>query len=104
MNVLNGACVILAITSCAAGCATPAPATEPVRVTITPADVASCNLLGKVIVSDTAPDPAKEARAQTAGLGGNVIKAGTCETAFLEASQRGSEDLCRPGLLPPPPP
>ena len=73
MNVLNGACAVLAITSCAAGCATPAPATEPVRVTITPADVESCNLLGKVIVSDTAPDPAKEARAQTAGLGGNVL-------------------------------
>jgi hypothetical protein len=62
MNVLNGACAVLAITSCAAGCATPAPASAPVRVTTTPADVAGCTLLGKVIVSDTAPDAAKEAR------------------------------------------
>jgi hypothetical protein len=74
MNVLNGACAVLAITSCAAGCATPAPASAPVRVTTTPADVAGCNLLGKVIVSDTAPDAgAKEARDQTVGLGGNVL-------------------------------
>ena len=75
MNVLNGACAVLAITSCAAGCATPAPtpASDPVRVTTTLADIAGCNLLGKVIVSDTAPDAAKEARDQTAGLGGNVL-------------------------------
>ena len=62
MNVLNGACAVLAITPWAAGCATSAPATDPIRVTTTPADVAGCNLLGKVIVSDTAPDAAKEAR------------------------------------------
>jgi hypothetical protein len=73
MNVLNGACAVLAITSWVAGCATPAPATDPVRVTTTLADVAGCNLLGKVIVSDTAPDAAKEARDQTVGLGGNVL-------------------------------
>jgi len=71
MNVLNSACAFLAITSCAAGCATPAPASAPVRVTATPADVAGCNLLGKVIVSDTAPE--KEARDQTVRLGGNVL-------------------------------
>ena len=71
MNVLNGACAVLAITSCAAGCATPPPATDPVRVTITPADVASCNLLGKVIVSDAAPE--KEARDEVVRLGGNVL-------------------------------
>jgi len=72
MNVLNGACAVLAITSCAAGCATPAPV-APVRVTLTLADVAGCNLLGKVIVSDTDPDPAKAARDKTASIGGNVL-------------------------------
>ena len=71
MNVLNGACAVLAITSCAAGCATPAPV-APVRVTLTLADVAGCNLLGKVIVADTG-DPAKAARDKTASLGGNVL-------------------------------
>ena len=71
MNVLNGACVVLALTSCTAGCATP-PASDPVRVTITPADVDGCNLLGKVIVADT-PDAEKEARQKVASLGGNVL-------------------------------
>ena len=73
MNVLNGACAVLAISSGAAGCATPAPVSDPVRVTLTLADVAGCNLLGKVIVSDTDPDPAKAARDKTASLGGNVL-------------------------------
>jgi hypothetical protein len=77
MSVLNGACAVLAIASCAVGCATrspaPPPASASVRATTTLADVAGCNLLGKVIVSDSAPDAAKEAREQTAGLGGNVL-------------------------------
>jgi hypothetical protein len=72
MNVLNGACAVLAITCCAAGCATPAPASDHVRVTTTLAEVDGCNLLGKVIVSDTG-DPAKAARDKTASLGGNVL-------------------------------
>jgi len=72
MNVLNGACAVLAVTSCAVGCATPAPKSDPVRVTTTLADVAGCTLLGKVIVSDTA-DAGKEARDQTARVGGNVL-------------------------------
>jgi hypothetical protein len=72
MNVLNGACVVLAIMSCTAGCATPAPASDAVRVTTTLADVDGCNLLGKVIVADT-PDAAKEARDKVARLGGNVL-------------------------------
>ena len=72
MNALNGACVILLIASCAAGCATPAPsASDRVRVTDTPADVDSCTLLGKVIVSDTAPE--KDARDEVVRLGGNVL-------------------------------
>ena len=74
MNVLNGArtVLVLAITSCAAGCATPAPASDSVRVTTTLADVASCILLGKVIVAD-GPDASKEARDETVRLGGNVL-------------------------------
>ena len=72
MNVRNGACVVLAIASCVAGCATPAPVSDSVRVTLTLADVEGCNLLGKVIVADT-PDAAKEARNETARLGGNVL-------------------------------
>jgi len=52
MNVLNGAYVVLTIASCAAGCATPAPASDSVRATTTLADVDGCNLLGKVIVAD----------------------------------------------------
>jgi hypothetical protein len=72
MNVLKGACVILAIAGCAAGCATPAPsASDLVRVTDAPAEVDGCNLLGKVIVSDTAPE--KEARDEVVRLGGNVL-------------------------------
>jgi hypothetical protein len=73
MNVLSCACAVLAITCCAASCATPPPASDAVRVTTALPEVADCKLLGKVIVSDTAPDAAKEARAQTAGLGGNVL-------------------------------
>jgi len=72
MNVLNAACAILAITLCAAGCATPAPATDSVRATTALADVDGCNLLGKVIVAD-GPDAEKEARAKTAQVGGNVL-------------------------------
>jgi hypothetical protein len=74
MNVLNGACavLVLAITCCAAGCATPAPASDSVRITTTLADVASCNLLGKVIVAD-GPNASKDARDETARLGGNVL-------------------------------
>jgi len=72
MNALNGACVVLAITSCAAGCATPAPSSHPVRVATALADVEGCTLLGKVFVAD-GPDAEKEARAKVAGLGGNVL-------------------------------
>ncbi len=74
MNVLNGACAVLAITSCAAGCATTttAPRSDSVRVTTTLADVAGCNLLGKVLVAD-GPDASKEARDETVRLGGNVL-------------------------------
>ena len=72
MNVVSDACVVLAITCCAAGCATPAPASGPVRVTTTLADVDGCNLLGKVFVPD-GPDAEKAARAKTASLGGNVL-------------------------------
>ena len=73
MNVLSGAFALLVIMVCAAGCTTPPPPAPPVRVTTSSDDVAGCILLGKVIVSDTAPDAAKEARDQTAGLGGNVL-------------------------------
>jgi hypothetical protein len=72
VNVLSCACAVLVITSCAAGCATPGPASAPVRATTALGDVAGCALLGKVIVADT-PDAEKEARAKTAGLGGNVL-------------------------------
>ena len=72
MNVLNGACVLLVITSCATGCATPAPASASVRATTTPAEVDGCNLLGKVIVAD-GPNASKEARDETVRLGGNVL-------------------------------
>ena len=77
VNVPNVARAVLATMSCAAGCSTPAPApapvSDPVRVTATVADIAGCNLLGKVIVSDSAPDPAKAALDETASLGGNVL-------------------------------
>jgi hypothetical protein len=72
MNVRNGACVVLAITSCAASCANAAPASDSKRATTTLADVDGCNLLGKVIVAD-GPNAEKEARAETARLGGNVL-------------------------------
>ena len=73
MNILNGACVVLAITSCAAGCATPPPsAAARVRVTIAPADVDSCTLLGKVFVAD-GPHAETEARDEVVRLGGNVL-------------------------------
>jgi len=72
MNVPNGVCAVLAITSFVAGCATTPPASDQVRATTTLADVDGCNLLGKVIVSDSG-DPAKAARAETARLGGNVL-------------------------------
>jgi len=74
MNAVNAACAVLAITSCAAGCTTPAPASasDQVRVTTVFEDVAGCTLLGKVIVAD-GPDAAKEARAETARLHGNVL-------------------------------
>jgi len=71
MSVLNGACVLLAIACCAAGCTSTPPASGQVRVTLAPSDVEGCTLLGKVIVSDTAPE--KEARDEVARLGGNVL-------------------------------
>jgi len=71
MKVLIGACAVLVITSCVAGCATPAPASDSVRVATTLDEVAGCKLIGKVIVSET--DPEKEARHQTVTLGGNVL-------------------------------
>jgi len=71
MNILNGACVVLAITCCDAGCATPPSASDRVRVTVAPGDIEGCTLLGKVIVSDTAPE--KEARDEVVRLGGNVL-------------------------------
>jgi hypothetical protein len=73
MNVLSGAFALLVIMVCAAGCTTPPPPAPPVRVTTSSDDVAGCILLGKVIVSDTAADPAKDARNQTAAVGGNVL-------------------------------
>jgi len=72
MNVLNGACVVLVIASCATGCATLAPASDSVRTTTTFADVAGCNLLGKVIVAE-GPNASKEAREETVRLGGNAL-------------------------------
>jgi hypothetical protein len=72
MKLLNGTCVVLAIASCAASCATTAPASDSVRVTTTLADVDGCNLLGKVIVADGA-DASKEARNEVVRLGGNVL-------------------------------
>ena len=71
MNVLNSACVVLVITSCAAGCATPPSASDQVRVTTGLADVEGCSLLGKVIVGDTSPE--RDARAEVVRLGGNVL-------------------------------
>ena len=72
MNLRNVACVVLAITSCAAGCATPPPsASDQVRITVAPSDVEDCTLLGKVIVGDTAPE--RDARAEVVRLGGNVL-------------------------------
>jgi hypothetical protein len=72
MNALNSACVVLAITSCAAGCASPPPsASDQIRVTIALTEVEGCTLLGKVIVGDTAPE--RDARAEVVRLGGNVL-------------------------------
>jgi hypothetical protein len=72
MNALKSACVILAIASCVAGCATPPPsAADRVRVTTALADVEGCSLLGKVFVGGTAPE--KDARAEVVRLGGNVL-------------------------------
>ena len=71
MNVRKGACVLLAIACCAAGCATSPSASDRVRVTLALADVEGCTLLGKVLVSDTAPE--KEARDEVVRLGGNVL-------------------------------
>ena len=72
MNALHRACAALIVISWAAGCATPAPASDSVRVTLTLADVDGCTLLGKVIVAQT-PDAYMEARHETARLGGNVL-------------------------------
>ncbi len=72
------ACTGLAVViSCAAGCAEMAPPAVPgsdsVRATTTLSDVSGCNMLGKVIVSDASAHPAKDARDQTATVGGNVL-------------------------------
>jgi hypothetical protein len=79
VNVVICTCTFLIATFWVVGCATPAPppasvaASEPVKVTAALADAAGCNLLGKVVVSDSVPDPAKAARDETAGLGGNLL-------------------------------
>lgn len=72
MNVPRVAFAVLTIMSCVAGCATPAPASDSVKVTTLLADVDGCHLLGKVIVADTG-DAEKKAREETRGLGGNVL-------------------------------
>jgi hypothetical protein len=72
MNILHGGYVVLAIASCAAGCATPAPESAAVRIATTSDEVTGCNLLGKVIVAD-GPNAEKEARAQVVSVGGNVL-------------------------------
>jgi len=71
MKILIGAGAVVVVVLWAAGCATPAPASDSVRVTTTLADVADCKLLGKVVVPDT--DSEKAARKQTAALGGNML-------------------------------
>ena len=64
--------MVLAITACAAGCATPSAASSAVRVTTTLAEVDGCTLLDKVVVADT-PNAEQEARDKVASLGGNVL-------------------------------
>jgi hypothetical protein len=71
MNILNAACAVVTIASWVAGCATPAPAPNPVRATTSIDDVANCTLLGKVVVSDS--DSEKAARDEVARLGGNML-------------------------------
>lgn len=91
MNILGGACTLLVATSCVAGCATPAPVpgSESVKDTTALADIADCNMLGKVIVSDDSPTPEKDARDQTATLGGNVL------LRVNEMVWNGNAYLCR---------
>ena len=72
MSIGNAAFALLLLTSCVVGCATTAPASAPVSVTLTPGDVAACTLLGKVLVPD-GPDAEKAARDETASLGGIVL-------------------------------
>jgi hypothetical protein len=95
MNILNTACAVLAIASCASGCTTPAPpASDSVRVTTKSADVAGCNLLGKVVVSETSPDVARAARDQTMEVGGNVL------LRKNDQVWNGNAYLCPAGHLP----
>jgi hypothetical protein len=73
MRVLHAgsAAVALALSAACATHTTAGP--DPVKTTTVLADVAGCDLLGKIIVSDTEPDAAKAARDQTAAIGGNVL-------------------------------
>jgi len=77
MKLIGGAYMVLAVASGVAGCSTtappPVPGSDAVRATTTLSDIAACSLLGKVIVSEASADPAKDARDQTATLGGNVL-------------------------------
>ncbi len=88
MNMLKAASATLLVACCTAGCATPAPASSTVRATTTSADVAGCSLLGKVIVADGA-NAEKEAREETARLGGNVLLRKT------ESVWNGNAYLCK---------
>jgi hypothetical protein len=73
MKVLHAGSAAVALTLSAA-CATHTTASpDPVKVTTSAADVAGCSAVGKVTVSDTDPDPARNASNQAAAIGGNVL-------------------------------
>ena len=71
MRFSASASVALALSAACAVHTTAGP--DPVRVTTTPADVAGCSEVGKVNVSNSEADAARDASNQAAALGGNVL-------------------------------
>jgi hypothetical protein len=73
MKIVNAASAAVALTLSAACALHTTAGPDPVKLTTTPADVADCSSVGKVNVSVSDADAARDASNQAAALGGNVL-------------------------------
>ena len=73
MKAVNAGSLVVALTLSAACAMHKTAGPDPVKITTVPADVADCSEVGKVNVSVSEADAARDASNQAAALGGNVL-------------------------------